>query len=134
MQRNAGVVAALALGAATFVASSSANAHHGVASYDMREVRTLDGVVVKWDWKNPHTWLTLAASVDGAQQTWEIEGAPPQWMTGQGWSPESLAAGEAVVIVFHPSKSAANGGILMEVTRRNGEVLKVNRPARLGGP
>jgi hypothetical protein len=100
----------------------------------MREVRTLQGVIVKWDWRNPHTWLTLAVSVDGAQQTWEIEGAPPQWLTGQGWSPASLADGETVAIMYHPSRATANGGILMEVARSDGEVLKVNRPARLGGP
>jgi len=113
---------------------SLAAAHHGVSSYEMREVLELEGVVVKWDWKSPHTWLTLEVTAGGEVQTWEIEGAPPQWMAAQGWSPASLTAGEAVTITFHPLKEQANGGILMEVARADGEKLKVNRPARLGGP
>jgi hypothetical protein len=118
----------------TLLGPMAALAHHGVASYDMREVRMLEGVVVKWDWKSPHTWLTLRASDGSDEQTWEIEGAPPQWMSGQGWTAESLASGERVTITYHPSRQLANGGILMEVARAGGEVLKVNRPARLGGP
>lgn len=127
----------LILAIATFTAGvgAAARAHHGVSSYDMREVRHLQGMVAKWDWKSPHTWLTLVVTADdGSVQTWEIEGAPPQWMAGQGWLPESLSAGEAVAITFHPLKIATSGGILMEVARADGEVLKVNRPARLGGP
>jgi hypothetical protein len=49
------------------------------------------------------------------------------------------AGGGCVSIMFHPLKAPAGtdvpmGGILMEVERGDGEVLKVNRPARLGGP
>ena len=55
-------------------------------------------------------------------------------MSSQGFTPTSLESGESVEIVFHPVKNGADAGILMEVRRANGEVLKVNRPARLGGP
>lgn len=130
MQRKMANATVLAL----LAASAAAYAHHGVSSYEMREVLTLTGVVAKWDWKSPHTWLTLTVGDEGSEHTWEIEGAPPGWMSGQGWTPESLAAGERVTITYHPSRTIANGGILMEVERASGEVLKVNRPARLGGP
>jgi hypothetical protein len=106
-------------------------AHHGVSSYRMDVVQTLEGVVASWDFGNPHTWLTLTA--DGAAQ-WEIEGAPPRWMSGQGFTPASLREGESVTVTYHPHRSTANAGILMEVRRANGDVLKVNRPASLGGP
>jgi hypothetical protein len=111
-------------------AFGSAFAHHGVSTYRMDVVETLDGVVASWDFGNPHTWLTL--HVAGA--SWEIEGAPPRWMSGQGFTPESLAAGEAVTITFHPHRDRPQAGILMEVRRADGSVLKVNRPASLGGP
>ena len=108
----------------------TAFAHHGVSTYRMDVVATLDGVVASWDFGNPHTWLTLR--VDGA--SWEIEGAPPRWMTGQGFTPESLSVGDAVTITYHPHRSRPQAGILMEVRRADGSVLKVNRPASLGGP
>ncbi len=109
---------------------ASAHAHHGISTYRMDVVATLAGVVVSWEFGSPHTWLTLGA--DGA--VWEIEGAPPRWMSGQGFTPESVAAGEAVTIVYHPHRSTPQAGILMEVRRADGSVLKVNRPAALGGP
>lgn len=126
---------ALAAAALSLGALAPAGAHHGVAQYDMQTVMTLEGVVEKWDWKSPHTWLTFTATAeDGSPVRWEIEGAPPGWMERQGWSPESLEAGEPVEVMIHPSKHDPAAGILMEVARANGEVLKVNRPARLGGP
>ncbi len=110
--------------------SAGAFAHHGVSSYRMDLVHTLEGSVASYTFANPHTWLTLA--VDGS--VWELEGAPPRWMSGQGFTPESLAAGERVLITYHPHRSAPQAGILMEVRRADGTVLKVNRPASLGGP
>lgn len=125
--------ALVAVGAAALLAP--AFAHHGVTMYDMRTVQTISGAVASWDWKNPHTWLSLTVTADdGSEQRWEIEGAPPRWMEGQGWSPESLTTGEAVEVMIHPKRNEPLAGILMEVARANGEVLKVNRPARLGGP
>jgi hypothetical protein len=112
-------------------------AHHGVAAYDMKVVETANGSVEAWDWQNPHTSLTLRVVHDsGESRTFPIEGAPPRWMQGQGWTPESLAAGERVLVTYHPARNVDSqfAAILMEVRRENGEVLKVNRPAYLGGP
>jgi hypothetical protein len=111
-----------------------AGAHHGVAAYDMTVVATAAGVVDEWRWQSPHTALTLR--VAGRTETFAIEGAPPRWMEGQGWTPGSLVTGEAVTVTYHPARGV-NGdyaAILMEVRRASGAVLKVNRPARLGGP
>lgn len=121
--------------AALLFAAVPALAHHGVAHYDMRVIATLEGVVERWSWQSPHTSLTLAVERGSETQIWEIEGAPPGWMAGQGWTPESFATGETVTITYHPLRQQpARAGILMAVARADGEVLKVNRPARLGGP
>lgn len=52
----------------------------------MDAVETLEGVVASWEFDSPQTWLTLRV----ADMVWEIEGAPPLWMSGQGFTPESL--------------------------------------------
>jgi hypothetical protein len=110
-------------------------AHHGVSTYDMQKEAVLEGTVKEWRWGNPHTWLYLTVTGgDGKTENWSIEGAPPNWMTGQGWTTTSLKSGEKVSIKFHPSRLEPKGGILMEVHQSDGKVLKVNRPARLGGP
>lgn len=116
--------------AAAACAPVAAAGHHGVSTYEMTVVRTLEGAVVRWDFAQPHTWL--AVEVDGVE--WQIEGAPPRWMSGQGFTPESLARGEPVGVTYHPHRRTAAAGILMEVRRADGTVLKVNRPASLGGP
>ena len=117
--------------------AATAFAHHGVAAYDMKVVETIDGVVEAWDWQNPHTSLTLRVMHDsGENRSFAIEGAPPRWMQGQGWTPVSLALGELVRVTYHPARRGDSeyAAILMEVRRENGAVLKVNRPAHLGGP
>lgn len=119
---------AVALAAAAL--AGRALAHHGVTTYRMDVVEQQQGTVATWSFDSPHTWLTLEAG----GVTWEIEGAPPRWMSGQGFTPSSLAAGEAVTVTYHPHRSTPHAGILMEVRRADGTVLKVNRPASLGGP
>jgi hypothetical protein len=115
--------------------AASAAGHHGVSTYDMQREVVLAGTIKEWRWGNPHTWLFLSVTAaDGKLEEWSIEGAPPNWMTGQGWTTTSLKAGEKVSIRMHPSRVESRGGILMEVHQSDGKVLKVNRPARLGGP
>jgi hypothetical protein len=114
----------------TLMAPGVLAAHHGVSRYRMDVVATLEGTVERWDFDEPHTWLTVA--VEGA--VWQIEGAPPRWMRGQGFTPESLAVGEPVRVTYHPHRSSERAGILMAVRRADGSVRKVNRPASLGGP
>jgi len=127
---------ALAIGVLVAIAAPAVLAHHGVSRYDMDTVLTLEGIVEAWGWQNPHTSLTLRVEHDSETDTLEIEGAPPRWMTGQGFAPESLETGEPVTITYHPARHSGPGyaGILMEVERANGDVLKVNRPKWLGGP
>lgn len=119
----------LLAGIATVVAGA-ALAHHGVSTYRMDVVAQLEGVVARWEFGSPHTWLTV--TVEGVD--WRIEGAPPRWMSGQGFTAESLTVGERVGVTYHPHRSEARAGILMEVRRADGTLLKVNRPAALGGP
>lgn len=114
--------------------AAAAAAHHGVAAYDMATVQTAEGVVDEWSFGSPHTALVL--HIDGQAETFAIEGAPPRWMEGQGFTAESLTKGERVTVTYHPARRAGGNyaAILMEVRRASGEVLKVNRPASLGGP
>lgn len=109
-------------------------AHHGVAAYDMAVVRSAAGTIEEWRWQSPHTSLTL--HVENRNEAFTIEGAPPGWMERHGWTPDSLTRGEHVTVTYHPARRVRGdyAAILMEVRRANGEVLKVNRSARLGGP
>lgn len=115
---------------AATVLAAAALAHHGVSAYRMDVMMTIEGAVAKWELESPHAWLTV--DVDGA--LWEIEGAPPKWMSEQGFLRDSFVVGKVVTVTFHPHRTTPQAGILMEVRNAEGDVIKVNRPASLGGP
>jgi hypothetical protein len=126
MKTIACTVVALTAGAM----AAAAFGHHGVSTYRMDVVVNLEGTVASWELDSPHAWLKV--DVDGT--LWEIEGAPPRWMSAQGFARDSLAVGDVVTVTLHPHRGMPNAGILMEVRRADGSVIKVNRPASLGGP
>lgn len=116
------------------LAAAPAAAHHGVSSYDMDTIRTIEGRVASWHWRSPHTGITLAVRGAEGEETWEIEGAPLRWMQNQGFDADTLQEGEAVTITYHPSRRSLRAGILMHVDMEDGRRLSVNRPTWLGGP
>jgi hypothetical protein len=126
LRRSACLAAVAGLGV---VLAAGAAAHHGTANYVTCEVITLAGTVTEWRWSNPHTWLFIAVeSADGGREHWSIEGGPPRPMQQQGWTPESLTAGEQVTIRMSPHRHEHRSGILRDVVREGGEVLVIDRP------
>lgn len=113
------------------------SAHHGTSEYVMTEEISLTGNVVEWTFGNPHTWLMLDVAVeDGARVRWSIESAPPNYMTGQGWSASSLEAGEEVTVLVSPLRDAdePHRAILLEIDPADGEGLIVRPRGRFGRP
>ena len=111
-----------ALGAA--VLTAPAFAHHSFASFDLERIVRLDGVVVEFQWTNPHAWLEVdAVAPDGATERWGIEFNSPNNLTRQGWSRDSLEPGDAISVVFHPMRDGQPGGFFYEVSIEGGETI-----------
>ncbi len=112
-----GLLVVLALVSGLFLASRPANAHHGVAGYDMAKTVTVHGTVSKFDWSNPHVVVYVDAKSDsGEMQHWTIEFASPVHMVRAGWSKNSMKAGDDIVIDTHPSRNGAPIGITSTIT------------------
>lgn len=110
-------------------------AHHGTSTYDMNTEIGLTGTVKEWTFGNPHTWLLLYVTrPQGAMEEWSIESAPPNYLTGQGWSASTLKAGEALTILISPLKGQPRRGILLEVKRGDGRTLIVRPRGSFGRP
>jgi hypothetical protein len=76
----------------------AAFAHHSAAMFDSTKTLTLEGRIERYEWANPHVYVHLATS----SGVWIIEAGSPSLMQRSGWTPDSLAAGDAVAIDVNP--------------------------------
>jgi hypothetical protein len=101
----------------------SAAAHHSFSMFDASRTVTLNGVVKEFQWTNPHSWIELEAKRNGQVQNWSIETSSPLGLKRNGWSKQSLKAGDEVSVVIHPLKDGRNGGSLVSVTTADKKTL-----------
>jgi hypothetical protein len=117
----------LAFGAAVAAAFALPTwAHHSSAAFDDETEITLEGVVTKFEWANPHVYIYLdgVERASGRRAVWEIEGLPPGVLKPRGWSANSVAVGERITIEARPSRNPANTtALLQSVTKADGTSL-----------
>ena len=92
--------------------------HHSPAMYDQRNDVTLEGVVTRFQWAYPHSYLDIRTQQEGRDADWTIEMAAPQSLTAMGWTPRSLVPGDRVTVTGHPAadpdKTAALGNTVLK--------------------
>jgi len=83
-----------------FAAAQPGYAHHSFAAeFDASKPVTLKGTVTKLEWANPHIWVYLDVKDDqGSLQHWQCEGGPPNTLTRNGWSSNSLKPSDQITI------------------------------------
>jgi hypothetical protein len=118
------LLAALALG----LAAAPAASHHSFAMFDQRQVMTLEGTVLEFQWTNPHAFIELEVRANGQTQRWAIELNSPNNLTRQGWRRSSLKAGEKVTIRIAPLRNGHPGGLFLDLRKPDGTVLDSGLP------
>jgi hypothetical protein len=97
-----------------FVFTASATAHHSAARFILAQSVTIDGVVSRYEWANPHVYIYVTeTNAAGEAVEWEVEGQPPAMMRRIGWSRETLAVGDAVRVTGAPSRSPSSKSLLL---------------------
>ncbi len=102
--------AVLVAGVGLLAASLPLIAHHSFAAeFDSAKPVSIQGVVTKLDWMNPHIWVYLDTKDEsGAVTHWQCEGGPPNTLTRQGWSKDALKSGDQVTIDGFRAKDGTN--------------------------
>ncbi len=76
------------------------DAHHSFsAQYDGDKPATLQGMVTKVEWRNPHVYFYLdVVNEDGTVTPWAFELANIAAMRGRGWSANTLQPGDMLEV------------------------------------
>jgi hypothetical protein len=82
------------------LAGMTAMAHHSFATqYDSSKAITLEGVVTKVEWMNPHARFYMdVKDPNGQTANWNLELASPNVLKRNGWSSKSLQIGDHVKV------------------------------------
>jgi hypothetical protein len=101
-------------------------AHHSVqAMYDENKVVTLQGVITKVEWLNPHArfWIDVK-DAGGKTSSWEVELGAPNALARAGFTRDMLKQGDPITVAAWPAKDNSNLATAGTLTLANGQVLK----------
>jgi hypothetical protein len=104
--------------------STPALAHHGYAAYDMTTTLSVKATIVSLLMENPHSSIAFdVKDANGNVEHWFSESGNPRNMRADGFTPDSVKAGDQVTIYYHPSKNGAHVVVLTRVEFPDGRVL-----------
>jgi hypothetical protein len=75
-------------------------AHHSFSSeYDASKPVTLEGLVTKVEWQNPHVYFYInVKDANGKVTNWALEMGAPSGLQRQGWTRNTLQVGDQVKV------------------------------------
>ena len=109
--RNVNLMLVVALATGIVAAGApAAVAHHAfTAEFDGTKPVTLEGVVTRMDWVNPHSWIYIDVTrPDGSVEQWEVEAGAPNAMFRRGWNKNSIPPGTEIVVDGYRAKNGRN--------------------------
>lgn len=110
-------------------------AHHSFsAEFDGSKPVTLEGVVTKVEWANPHVYFYVDVK-DGSSGTanWACETGGPNALIRQGWKRDSMKTGDRVTVNGYLAKDGSKTCDARQVTLADGRKI-FSGSADDGGP
>ena len=96
MSRNA---VRLLSAAALALASVAAHAHHSISAvYDGARRQRIEAVVTEFQFVNPHPFVVVTVTTDGAAQEWRLELDNRFELAAVGVTAETLQPGDVVIV------------------------------------
>ena len=109
-------------------------AHHSVeGQYDTDKTLTIQGVVTKIEWVNPHARLFINTSnPDGTVSGWEMELPAPNALSKESVRMDFVKQGDQVSVAVWRAKDGSRLGHALALTASDGRVM--NFPRSWGMP
>jgi len=103
------------------------SAHHSLASqFDESKPLTLQGVITKVEWVNPHVYLHLdVKDKTGTSAPWALETLPPAMLRRGGLRSDMLGKGEMVTVLAYHARNGSNLAFLRKITFADGREIVV---------
>ena len=114
------ILLALIITAGAIISGGRAYAHHSfAATYLEDRMQKVDGKVVQFLFRNPHSFVQVDAPDDkGVVQRWSIEWGPGSQLGRQGVTKDTLKIGDRVIVTGNPGRTAEDHRIRMvNITR-----------------
>ncbi|MDC0598964.1 DUF6152 family protein [Gammaproteobacteria bacterium] len=109
----------IALATFIFSAFTSAQvlAHHSFAAeFDSNSPINIQGVVVKVEWTNPHTYFYVEVETeDGDYEEWAMEMGSPNGLMRRGWTRDTLEIGTEVIVRGTRARDGSTKGNVQSV-------------------
>jgi hypothetical protein len=113
---------------ALFLVALPGSAHHSQAIYDRQREVQVEGVVTRFLWAMPHSYIEISAPNEGSESvTWTIETGGPPGLTRRGWTPRTLVPGDHVTVTGNPSRNPERRtALLTSVLKADGTLLSLS--------
>lgn len=105
-------------------------AHHSWTSeYDVNKPLTIQGVVTKVEWTNPHVHIYLdSTDAGGAVTAWNFEMASVLSLERGGWSRRTINLGDVITIEGFGGRAVTERAIASAIKTNEGQSLFVEKP------
>jgi len=109
--------------AGVLLAGVSAHAHHSqAAQYDTSKEVRIEGTLVQFQFRNPHTFIQVEAPDEkGDKVRWSIEWGGVGQLNGQGVTRTTLKYGDPVIITANPSRTPNDHKLHMLTLKRTSD-------------
>ena len=109
------LVGVIFVSAAMLLLRAPLAAHHsGSAAYFENKSETIEGRLVQFIYRNPHSFVHIdVPDASGTMTRWVVEWAAGQALSGMGVTRETLKAGDTVIVTGAPGRNADEHKLLM---------------------
>lgn len=128
MTMKRALIAAAALGAIGFAAVARVSAHHSfAATYIEDQTTKIEGDLVQFQFRNPHSYVHLEAPDDkGAKLRWTVEWGSGMQLSTQGLTATTFKVGDHVIVTGSPGRDPEDHRLRMRSIERPKDGFKWN--------